>query len=490
MALNPNIALAVKGPEFADPMAMYGRVAAIQQAQNQNALAQYQLSSAQREDASTNALNAAYRDAYNPQTGEIDTNRLRQSIANQGFGSKLPGIEKAIGELQVQKANLAQTQASTDKTRAEILDSKLKQSRQFLDTIDPTNPAAPQQYLAWHEANHKDPVIGPALAARGVTAQDARARIDAAVAQGPQAFANLLNQSKLGTEKFIELNKPNIQTQDSGSMSQLVSVPGLGGPATVVQGSQVQKTLTPFQLLESNAVEWKNIGNQLVGVNKFTGKPVEGLKPMPVGMSPYEANRIAIEQQRLTRDEQAVTYHTDENGNIVALPSKLKPGQVPTAVAAVAPGTENQPLGAKPSEAVTRERNSLSQQQAIVAGALKKLDEVPDAFGAIRGAVGETIGSRMSSPAQIEARSYLFNVVSGVIKERAGTAQSAAEAETLARFLPQPMDNADIIKGKLNAFQQYLTDKEKGLPAKRSGQPPAAPTAAGAIAPPSGFKLD
>lgn len=238
MPINPNIALAVKGIEVQDPLAQYGKIAAIQGAQSQNQLAQYQLSAAQREDASQNALNAAYKEAYNPQTGEVDVNKLRQSLATGGFGAKLPGVEKGL--LELGKAKTEQQKAQTD-----LVDAKLKQSRQFLDTIDPSNPNAPQQYLAWHQANHADPVLGPVLAARGVTADQSMARIQQAIQQGPAAFAQLLNQSKLGTEKFMEMNKPQFTTQDTGGAARIVQIPGLGGPATVVAGSEVKKTITP-----------------------------------------------------------------------------------------------------------------------------------------------------------------------------------------------------------------------------------------------------
>jgi hypothetical protein len=78
----------------------------------------------------------------------------------------------------------------------------------------------------------------------------------------------------------------------------------------------------------------------------------------------------------------------------------------------------------------------------------------------------------MGSSEENQARSYLFNVVSGVIKERAGTAQSASEAETLARFLPQPTDAADVIKDKMEAFDKYLVAKESGTTKKRGGGAP------------------
>jgi hypothetical protein len=60
MALDPNIALNIKPIEVPNQLAQYGQLAAIQQAQNQNALAQYQLSAAQRADEQqSNLYNAA-----------------------------------------------------------------------------------------------------------------------------------------------------------------------------------------------------------------------------------------------------------------------------------------------------------------------------------------------------------------------------------------------------------------------------------------------
>lgn len=236
MPIDPRIALGVQPLQVADPMARYSQLASIQNAQNQNALAQYQLSTAQREQESVNALNQAYASAYDPATGKINTNLLREKVAQSGFGSKLPGIEKTLVELDKERSLLEKTQGEVKaqptalaKQQADLLDAKLKQSRSFLDTLNPADPNAPAAYLRWHEANHADPLIGPALKARGVTVDQSRAQIQAAIDKGPQAFAELINGSKLGTEKFMELNKPTTTTVDQGGQTQMFQTPGLGG---------------------------------------------------------------------------------------------------------------------------------------------------------------------------------------------------------------------------------------------------------------------
>ena len=237
MALDPNIALGVKSLELPNPLAQYGQVAAIQNAQNQNALAQYQLSNAQREQESVNALNQAYAKAYDPKTGQINPDALRQSLASGGFGSKLPAVEKGLLEL-------GKLKTETQKAETDLVDARLKQARSFLDTINPLDPRAPEQYIAWHQSNHADPVLGPVLKARGSTPEQSMARIQQAIQAGPQAFADLLNASKLGTEKFIELNKPVTFAQDTGGGGRLMTRAGLGGPATLVPGSDYTKTQT------------------------------------------------------------------------------------------------------------------------------------------------------------------------------------------------------------------------------------------------------
>ena len=201
MALNPNISLAVKPLELQDPLVQYGKVMAIQGAQSQNQLAQYQLGAAQRAEAKdiarTNAL---------AQAGTDDT-----AIANALLKS---------GDLKGY-SDFLKTRRETMKADTELVDTKLKQSRAFLENINPNDPNAPQQYLAWHQANHADPVLGPVLKARGITAEQSLGRINDAISKGPQAFAQLLAESKLGTDRFMELNKPQLSTTDLGG--QVVS---------------------------------------------------------------------------------------------------------------------------------------------------------------------------------------------------------------------------------------------------------------------------
>jgi len=232
--LNALIAQGYQPPAPIDPFAQYAKMQQLNVGQNQNALAQYQLAQAQRQDIQANALNQAYASATNPETGAIDYKKVASALASGGAGSQIPAVLK--NQFEYEKA---QTEAQIKKS--ELIDAKLKQSRGLLEGV-----STPQDYLAWHEANHADPVLGPMLEARGVTADKARAQIEQALQQ-PGGFEQLLNQSKLGVEKFAEMNKPVLTPQNLGGTARVLATPGMGGPSTVVPGSAADVTMTPFE---------------------------------------------------------------------------------------------------------------------------------------------------------------------------------------------------------------------------------------------------
>ena len=100
--------------------------------------------------------------------------------------------------------------------------------------------STPEQLIAWHEGNHTDPVLGEFLKQRGITAQQSREKIMQAL-QTPGGLERLINESKLGAEKFIELNKPQYQSVNTGNAMSIVSLPGLGGsPQTVREAPILQ----------------------------------------------------------------------------------------------------------------------------------------------------------------------------------------------------------------------------------------------------------
>jgi hypothetical protein len=261
-----SLALGVRPPQIEDPLTAYSKFAAIQNAQTQNALVQQQLATARRAEAKdierTNALASA---------GTDDT-----AIANALIRS---------GDLQGY-SQFVKSRRETLKADTELVTETLKQSRLFLDAIDPDSPDAPQQFKAWTEANHRNPVLSPVFAARGVTPEQSRASIEQAVSQGPQAVARLINMARLGTEEFIKQNKPQVYTQGTGNETRLISVPGLGGAAAVVPGSVASMQLTPNDRAQQNrpvsVAPGATLVNPITGAEIFRGPAAPAQEPPEV----------------------------------------------------------------------------------------------------------------------------------------------------------------------------------------------------------------
>ena len=174
--------------------------AAVARAQeNQNALSQYTLGKARREDELTNKMLAGLQGAT--------------TIEEQAAVLRSVGKVREASELMASDLTRRYTQGKIDAqgparqlTQTQLFNAKLTQSRSMLEGI-----STPEAYIAWHEANHNDPVLGPELTARGVTVEQSRARITAALQQ-PGGLERLINESKLGVEEFAKQlsnqNKP------------------------------------------------------------------------------------------------------------------------------------------------------------------------------------------------------------------------------------------------------------------------------------------
>ena len=208
--LNALIAQGYQPQAQIDPFAQYAKMQQLNVGQNQNALAQYQLAQAQRQDVQANALNAAYAGAVNPNTGELDYAKIRQSLASGGAGSQIPAMEKARLEQQTAALNqqellgkIAAQPVALAKARTEAVDAQLKQSKERLNQIDPTAPDVREQLLAWHQSNHQG-LLGDTLRASGSTPEQTQGAIDAAVAKGPAGIADFIQKSTVGQTEFAK----------------------------------------------------------------------------------------------------------------------------------------------------------------------------------------------------------------------------------------------------------------------------------------------
>ena len=182
----------------------------------------------------------------------------------------------------------------------------------------------------------------------------------------------------------------------------------------------------------------------------------KGLPPLSIGQ--YR-ERIA----KAGKPDAAVTYGSpvagmDAAGNRVFF-QPGKTGNPPSVIQGFTP---------PPTSEITKDLTSINQQKSTIQGAINAVQGAPTAFGLQRGAattagpLAESIAGRFDTKEEAEARAYVYNNVSAVIKERAGTAQSAQELTRINSFMPGDRDNADQIINKLTGYLKYLEDMKAG----------------------------
>jgi hypothetical protein len=242
--MNPNIAMGVNNLQLNNPLDAYAKMVQVQGAQNQNALAQYRIDKAQRDDSVQNALSEGWG-AYDPSTG--DTGPMLNKLRERGAASAIPDVLKKI-----QEGKDAKTKSQSDETK--LIDSRLELSQKLMGNIK-----TPEEFWQQQVSDLKDPVLGPIFRQRiesmtkpdgqpmsvGEYMEGKRRKIMQA-AQDPNAFAAMLSEAKLGYKQFAELNKPVIYQRSSGDETWMDQVTP-GGPAVEVPGSRSKMKMTPGQ---------------------------------------------------------------------------------------------------------------------------------------------------------------------------------------------------------------------------------------------------
>jgi hypothetical protein len=236
-AINQMIARGVDPIQVQSPVNQLAQIEQIRSAQQTNMLRQEQMAALQREREQLQTLNRLYGEAYNPTTGRVDETKLYSGLAQGGLGSQIPGLQKA--ELEREKTGFA-----TSKEQSEAILKRLDVKRTQLEGV--TTPAA---YVNWALSSFDDPILGPALRADGSSPEKVMERINQ-VAQQPNALQNLIEESKLGSDKFAQLVKDragqqitvrgqDIQAQTTRRGQDITSCKQRGGAKTLLSSASV-----------------------------------------------------------------------------------------------------------------------------------------------------------------------------------------------------------------------------------------------------------
>jgi hypothetical protein len=277
--IDPNIAMGYRPVQIENPLnqlAAYSQIQGAQQGQQLNALKMQEYQRGLEEENKLRVLLSGGGDINSP------------DVIRQMYGiSPTKGLEFQQKQALIKKAGL-----ETTGLELKNFDDAMKQSRNLLDMVK-----TPEQYIAWHEANHRNPLIGPRLEASGVTVNQSRQHIMDMLAQ-PGGLDKLITESKLGATKFIELNKPQYMEQNLGGTNRITALPGLGigAPTTVSDTTKTPTIADKISQARLNLEQDKVLREQTMGtipagyrLNKDT-KELEAIPggPTTVPLAPKE----------------------------------------------------------------------------------------------------------------------------------------------------------------------------------------------------------
>lgn len=262
MPIDSSIAMGIRPVQIDSPLNALAQVLQAKGLQNQNDLAQYTLGKAKRTDDDMNALMVHLQNG-----GDLSTDAGQRAAMNAAPLSA-PGFIKTRLDQQKTVADTAHANASATKEMSEATEKRLSQWRDLSQQI-----TTPESAAAFLQAMRSDPTMRDTPIAQ--------VPLDQALSQIPKDPAQLETWKQkfaVGATKFIELNKPNIQTRNTGGSTDTISVPGLGGAATVI--SSVQNTVSPDASLQASTSRSNTAANiakdfKLAGVNP-DGSPSDG----------------------------------------------------------------------------------------------------------------------------------------------------------------------------------------------------------------------
>jgi hypothetical protein len=343
-----------QSPQFESPVNMMGNMMKLKSMQQQNALAEQQMGDLAAERARVAATNEAYRNAYNPETGEIDYNAIANVLAKKGQGSGIGDLFKARDERE--KARYERLSA---KGKAFTEESNVFQAQ--LNQVDPSDPQAPllmEQFIRGHHAPGS--VTAEILKNQGITVDQSLAALRNAVQTG--TLPDFLKRSQLGAAEFIKANAPKFTQVDAGGYTFTQQMPGLGGPATEVKGSRVTKTLSPAEKARLDA-ETQTGAFSEDSIDLMAALVAQGY-PLPITLgrgSKSDALKNTI-MERAGRIAQGLSPRA-----VAPAPAGTRPGAVPAA-----PATRATPATPAPSAAdVASIIGGARQDQQSVTGSMR-----------------------------------------------------------------------------------------------------------------------
>lgn len=200
-----------------------------------------------------------------------------------------------------------------------------------------------------YQGMFNDPLVGPMLKQSGRDVNVGLKAIEQAQ-NSPDpttAFRDLQLRMASGVQKYLEMSKPTVMQQGN----RLVSVEPISGRVSVVPGSEYQQPITLQQQAQMD------LQRELAG--------------------------------------QGVSYQTDAQGNIIALPTRVTPGVPP--VAKPVTGEGGGPIKAKPTAFAEKAEAQRKQMSRDITLAITEIEDAIKPGGLLEKSTASGLGKRLDT---------------------------------------------------------------------------------------------
>jgi len=452
--------------------------AAVARAQeNQNALAQYQLSAAKRTDQTQDTINRAYQGAIGPD-GTLDYGAVRRALAAGGAGSAIPKLESERATAEHLAARTAASKASTNKTNYELTHERT--NRAILDIADLPDAATAVASIDRHLAagDIDEPKANALKAKLGDPTTFLAGRKE--ILRGMLAAKDRLAQDNVSTKDtdmggYISRQKYDAQGTPVGDP---IMLPKTAAPSTEAAMLSATVRFNPERGQFENIAPRGGMslrqpvpagaplaapGNAMVAPPAPLAAPVNSMISRPAATAPggattdtrgYSPRMLReIEMERV----KSLTPKFDVSaGGFVYPPSAENPEGKFVPVS----GIEGKPLTESQGNA-TAYGLRMKESEAI----LQDLANPKTGKGTLRGAnvesipfVGESVGKVLpnflggTSEQQQQVNQAKSNFITAVLRKESGAVISDSEfAREDNKYFPQLNDSPKVIEQKANA---------------------------------------
>jgi len=358
---------------------------------------------------------------------------------------KMQQLQQGQQANQLNQMKMAEYQRAAEETNA------LRQlDRSSPDYVNQLYRINPTQGLAYEKSQAESKNLAltgrkteAEIANLGVTGKKTQSDIEAAGLTKQLKTAEIASSVLRGARDQATYDQAKRALGHLVSPESLADYPAAYDPAFIESEIAMGQTLTQ-RLAAENAARVAATG--------------EGQLKVSQGQLGVARGNLGVAQQRLAQEAQGVTYQTDAQGNIVAVPSRLPAGVAPVARPVI--GATGVPIQGKDST-----KTAVSEQQAA-----SNIGRLLNAANEIKTITGKDTSSVQPGAAEALASSMGMSGTANLVRPANRQIVQGAQRDALDALLYLATGaayNKEQLQGQMDAYIPAYTDKPETVTAKQ-----------------------